>query len=129
MKIESTFKVKKGLAEMLKGGVIMDVVNAEQAVIAEKSGAVAALVNNEQKDLSYLLNESCRVELIREDSNEGLYIMRHSCAHLLAQAVTELFPNAKPTIGPPIDDGFYYDFFMDPINEDDLRRIEKLMKK
>ena len=45
--------------------------------------------------------------------------MRHSCAHLLAQAVTELFPNAKPTIGPPIDDGFIT-IFMDPINEDDL---------
>ena len=95
----------------------------------KKSGAVAALVNDEEKDLSYLLTQNCRVEPIQDNSNEGLYIMRHSCAHLLAQAVTELFPNAKPTIGPPIDDGFYYDFFMDPINEDDLRRIEKLMKK
>ena len=55
--------------------------------------------------------------------------MKHSCAHLLAQAVTELFPNAKPTIGPPIDEGFYYDFYMDPIDENDLRKIEKLMKK
>ena len=55
--------------------------------------------------------------------------MRHSCAHLLAQAVTEIFPDAKPTIGPPIENGFYYDFYMDPINEDDLNKIEKLMRK
>ena len=76
-------------------------------VYGKKSGAVAALVNNEQKDLSYLLSENCRIDPIEDNSDEGLYIMRHSCAHLLAQAVTELFPEAKPTIGPPIDDGFY----------------------
>ena len=84
-------------------------------VYGKKSGAVAAIVNDEQKDLSHTLSHNCRLELIRENSVEGLYIIRHSCAHLLAQAVTELFPTAKPTIGPPIDDGFYYDFFMDPI--------------
>jgi len=63
------------------------------------------------------------------DSDEGLYILRHSCAHLLAQAVVELFPEAKPTIGPPIDHGFYYDFHMDPIGDDDLRNIEKKMQQ
>ena len=89
-------------------------------VHGKKSGAVAALVDNEQKDLSYLLYKDCKIELIKDSSDEGLYIMRHSCAHLLAQAVTELFPNAKPTIGPPIDGGFYYDFYMNPISEQDL---------
>ena len=95
----------------------------------KKSGAIAALVNNDEKDLSYLLSENCKIDSIKDDSDEGLYIMRHSCAHLLAQAVTELFPDAKPTIGPPIEDGFYYDFYMEPINEEELRKIEKLMKK
>ena len=98
-------------------------------VYGKKSGAIAALVNDEEKDLSYLLSENCKIDLIKDDSDEGLYIMRHSCAHLLAQAVTELFPDAKPTIGPPIKDGFYYDFHMDPINEGDLNKIEKLMRK
>ena len=98
-------------------------------VYGKKSGAVAALVNDEEKDLSYLLSENCDINLIKDDSDEGLYIMRHSCAHLLAQAVTKLFPEAKPTIGPPVKDGFYYDFYMDPINENDLNKIEKLMRK
>ncbi|HIC62560.1 MAG TPA: threonine--tRNA ligase [Marine Group III euryarchaeote] len=62
-------------------------------------------------------------------SDAGLYILRHSCAHLLAQAVTEMFPDAKPTIGPPIEHGFYYDFYMEPISEDELPKIEKCMKK
>ena len=98
-------------------------------VYGKKSGAIAALVNDEEKDLSYLLSQSCKMDIIKDNSDEGLYIMRHSCAHLLAQAVTELFPDAKPTIGPPIENGFYYDFYMDPINEDDLNKIEKLMRK
>ncbi len=95
----------------------------------KKSGAIAALVNGEEKDLSYSLQKNCEIDIIKDDSDEGLYIMRHSCAHLLAQAVTELFPEAKPTIGPPIEHGFYYDFFMNPINEEDLKTIEKRMKE
>ena len=95
----------------------------------KKSGAIAALVNGEEKDLSYSLQKNCEIDVIKDDSDEGLYIMRHSCAHLLAQAVTELFPEAKPTIGPPIEHGFYYDFFMNPINEEDLKTIEKRMKE
>ena len=94
-----------------------------------KSGAVAILIEGIEYDLSHKIVEDCKIDLIKDDSNEGLYILRHSCAHLLAQAVTELFPNAKPTIGPPIDDGFYYDFYMDPINDEDLKKIEKKMKE
>jgi threonyl-tRNA synthetase len=94
-----------------------------------KSGAVAVLIEGIEYDLSHKIVEDCKIDLIKDDSNEGLYILRHSCAHLLAQAVTELFPNAKPTIGPPIDDGFYYDFYMDPINDEDLKKIEKKMKE
>jgi len=94
-----------------------------------KSGAVAILIEGIEYDLSHKIVEDCKIDLIKDDSNEGLYILRHSCAHLLAQAVTELFPNAKPTIGPPIDYGFYYDFYMDPINDEDLKKIEKKMKE
>ena len=94
-----------------------------------KSGAVAVLIEGIEYDLSHKIVEDCKIALIKDDSNEGLYILRHSCAHLLAQAVTELFPNAKPTIGPPIDDGFYYDFYMDPINDEDLKKIETKMKE
>mgnify|MGYP002831629962 CR=1 FL=1 len=102
---------------------------AIKEIYGKKSGAIAALVNDEEKDLSHSLEKNCVIEIIKDDSDEGLYIMRHSCAHLLAQAVTELFPEAKPTIGPPIEHGFYYDFFMNPINEDDLKNIEKRMKE
>ena len=98
-------------------------------VHGRKSGAVAALVDGEERDMSYALEENCKVDPILGDSEKGLYILRHSCAHLLAQAVTQLYPDAKPTIGPPIEHGFYYDFHMDPIGEDELREIEKRMKE
>ena len=97
-------------------------------VHGKKSGAVAASVDGEQRDLSFALEDDCAVDAILGESDEGLYILRHSCAHLLAQAVTEIFPDAKPTIGPPIEHGFYYDFLMDPIGDDELRQIEKRMK-
>ena len=98
-------------------------------VHGKKSGAVAASVDGEQRDLSFALEDDCAVDAILGESDEGLYILRHSCAHLLAQAVTEIFPDAKPTIGPPIEHGFYYDFLMDPIGDDELRQIEKRMKE
>jgi threonyl-tRNA synthetase len=98
-------------------------------VHGKRSGAVAALVNGIERDFSYELETDCSVEPILGDSDAGLYILRHSCAHLLAQAVTELFPDAKPTIGPPIDHGFYYDFYMDPIGDEELRVIEKKMNE
>lgn len=102
---------------------------AIKEIHGKKSGVIAVLVNDEEKDLSYSLEKNCEINVIKNDSDEGLYIMRHSCAHLLAQAVTELFPKAKPTIGPPIEHGFYYDFFMNPINEEDLKNIGKKMKE
>ena len=98
-------------------------------VHGRKSGAVAVLVDGEERDMSYALEGDCRVDPILGDSEKGLYILRHSCAHLLAQAVTQLYPDAKPTIGPPIEHGFYYDFHMDPIDEDGLREIEKRMRE
>ena len=98
-------------------------------VLGKKNNAIAAFINGKEKDLSFSIQENCEIEIISGDSEEGSYILRHSCAHLLAQAVTQLYPEAKPTIGPPVENGFYYDFYMDPINENDLTKIEKLMRK
>ena len=98
-------------------------------VHGKKSGAVAALVDGVERDFSHVLASDCSVQPIAGDSDEGLYILRHSCAHLLAQAVTEMFPDAKPTIGPPVENGFYYDFHMDPIGDEELRAIEKKMSE
>ena len=97
-------------------------------VHGKKSGAVAATIDGNQVDLSYEINSNCSIRPILASSDEGLYILRHSCAHLLAQAVLEFFPDAKPTIGPPIENGFYYDFQMPAPSEEDLRAIEKRMK-
>ena len=98
-------------------------------VYGKRYGAVAAVVDGIERDMSFILDSNCKIEPILGESDEGLYILRHSCAHLLAQAVVEMFPNAKPTIGPPIDHGFYYDFHMDPIGDSELKELEKRMNK
>ncbi len=109
-----------------KGSTAKDVIIE---ILGKKNNAIAAFINGEEKDLSFSIQENCEIKIISGDSDEGAYILRHSCAHLLAQAVTQLYPGAKPTIGPPVENGFYYDFYMDPINETDLTKIEKLMRK
>ena len=98
-------------------------------VYGKRSGVVAANIDGKQRDMSFIVNKNCKIEPILGDSEEGLYILRHSCAHLLAQAVVEMFPEAKPTIGPPIEHGFYYDFHMNPIGDNDLKNIEKRMNQ
>ena len=94
-----------------------------------KSGVVATLIDGIEKDMSTVLESNCKIEPIDGESDAGLYILRHSCAHLLAQAVTQLYPDAKPTIGPPIEHGFYYDFFMQPVGDEELKKIEEQMKE
>lgn len=90
--------------------------------------AIAAKVNGELADLSYLIEEDSELILITEKDSEGLDIIRHSSAHLLAHAVKELFPEAQVTIGPVIEDGFYYDFaYKRPFTTEDLATIEKRM--
>ena len=82
---------------------------------------VAARVADELKDLSYELADGDEVEGVAIDSSDGHDILRHSCAHVLAQAVQDLFPDAKLGIGPPIKDGFYYDFDVEiPFTPEDL---------
>ena len=96
----------------------------------EDRNIIALKVNGELKDLAYRLHPSDEVEGVELGSEEGLSILRHSTAHLLAQAVQELFPQTRLGIGPPIEDGFYYDF--DPQNSftpEDLQKLEKRMKE
>ncbi len=91
---------------------------------------VAARINGEMRDLSHALNDGDKVALITDKSDEGLEVIRHSTAHLLAQAVKELFPEVQVTIGPVIEDGFYYDFaFERPFTPDDLEAIEARMRE
>ena len=95
--------------------------------LGRKHGCLAAKVDGVECDMSRVLDTNCSVEGILASSDEGMHILRHSASHLLAQAVTALYPGALPTIGPAIDRGFYYDFAMDPIAESDLKAIEKKM--
>jgi threonyl-tRNA synthetase len=91
---------------------------------------VAARVGGELKDLAYELRDGDTVEAVEISSEDGLNILRHSTAHVMAQAVQELFPEAKLGIGPPIRDGFYYDFDVaEPFTPEDLKRIEKKMQE
>ena len=93
-----------------------------------KHDCVAALVNGEQRDFSSTLDSDCTVEGISGFTDEGIHILRHSAAHLLAQAVTSIYPNAKPTIGPAIDRGFYYDFAdLEDFGESELKVVQKKM--
>jgi len=92
--------------------------------------AVAAAVDDRLVDLSYPIAEDSRVRVLTADSPEALHVYRHSTAHLLAAAVTNLFPGAQCGIGPAIDDGFFYDFVVDrPFVPEDLEAIEKKMKE
>ncbi|WP_406033407.1 threonine--tRNA ligase [Nocardioides sp. NBC_00163] len=91
---------------------------------------IAARVGSDLKDLAYELADGDDVEGVLIDSKDGHDILRHSTAHVMAQAVQELFPEAKLGIGPPITDGFYYDFDVEtPFHPDDLVKIESRMKK
>ena len=96
----------------------------------EDRSIIALRVNGELRDLSYKLKESDVVEGIDIASDEGLSILRHSTAHVMAQAVQEIFDPAKLGIGPPIKDGFYFDFdVVEAFKPEDLKRIEKRMKE
>jgi len=92
--------------------------------------ALAARVNDQLVDTSHLITEDSTLAILTDKSPESLEVIRHSTAHLLAQAVKILFPKAQVTIGPVIDDGFFYDFaFERPFTPDDLTRIEAKMQE
>ena len=92
--------------------------------------AIAGKVGGQLVDTSYTIDKDVNLAIITERDEEGVEIIRHSTAHLLAQAVKQLFPEAQVTIGPMIEDGFYYDFAYDPgFSPEDMAAIEKKMKE
>ena len=95
-----------------------------------ENSSIAAHLNDELIDLNFPLKDSGRLEAVPKDSEEGIDILRHSTAHLMAHAVLRLYPDAKLAIGPTVENGFYYDIdFGDrTISSDDLPKIEKEMK-
>ena len=90
---------------------------------------VAGKVNGNLVDAVDLLDSDCSVEIIRDQDQEGIEIIRHSCAHLFGHALKQFFPEAKMAIGPIIENGFYYDIDLDhSLSQEDLEKIEKRMK-
>ncbi len=93
--------------------------------------SIAMTVDSEQKDLSFIVKQDASISIITRQSDEALEIIRHDCAHILAQAVQELYPNTQITFGPSIADGFYYDFYRPDTEEkfsiNDFEKIEAKM--
>src|SRR5688572_12141264 len=90
--------------------------------------AVAVTIDGELSDLFASIDKDAAVRIVTRDDQEALELLRHDAAHLLAQAVQELFPGTQVTIGPVIEDGFYYDFARpDPFSTEDLEKIEERM--
>ncbi|MGO8880310.1 MAG: threonine--tRNA ligase, partial [Desulfomonilaceae bacterium] len=97
---------------------------------SNRSEILAAQINGKQTDLHSPIMESGKLDFISVNTPKGLEILRHSTAHIMAQAVKELFPDVKVTIGPAIADGFYYDFDSPrPFTPEDLEKIEVRMKE
>ncbi len=114
------------IRELPVGATVSDLAASIGAGLAK--AAIAGKINGALVDLSAQLSNDANVEIITEKSLEALEIIRHSASHLMAQAVKELFPKAKVTIGPAIESGFYYDFDVDTsFTPEDLERIEAKM--
>ena len=92
--------------------------------------AMVISVDDELKDLNFLIKKDCKVKIITAKNEEGLDTIRHDTAHILAMAVQEIFPGTQVTIGPVIENGFYYDFARkEPFTEEDLKKIENKMRE
>ena len=124
-----TVKLPDGTAKEYDAGVTPRTI-AEDIGPGLASSAIAALIDGEPHDLSRAIDKDAEVRILTPKDEETLEIFRHSSAHLMAAAVTELFPNAKYGIGPPIEGGFFYDFAVDePFTPGDLQKIEDKMKE
>jgi len=114
--------------EVPEGTLVRDLLQDQPSEVRKK--ALAAVVNGREVDLSCPLKESGEVKFILAGSSEALEIYRHSTSHLMAHAVTELYPETQVAIGPVIEDGFYYDFKRETaFTPEDLERIEAKMKE
>ena len=114
--------------QVAAGTTPLDIAEAISKGLAKK--CVAAHVNGKEWDLTRPFEGDASLALITRDTPEGLDVLRHDCAHVLAQAVQELFPGTQVTIGPNIEDGFYYDFAREEkFSTDDFAKIEERMRK
>ncbi|MED6337070.1 MAG: threonine--tRNA ligase, partial [Actinomycetota bacterium] len=116
--------------ELAQGATALDLAKSIGTGLAK--AAVAAVVDGVETDLTAGLNDGQEVSIITANSDEGRHVLRHSTAHVLAQAVTRLFPGAKFSVGPAIEHGFYYDFDLPDgktFSDDDLSDIQKEMER
>jgi len=114
--------------EVESGSTVLDAIKAIGPGLAR--AAVAARVDGQWEPFDEPIDHDATLEVVTRDSEEGLFVLRHSTAHLMAYAVQELFPDARFGFGPPVDNGFYYDIKVDrPFTEEDLERIETRMKE
>ncbi len=116
--------------ELAQGATALDLAKSIGTGLAK--AAVAAVVDGVETDLTAGLNDGQEVAIITANSDEGRHVLRHSTAHVLAQAVTRLFPGAKFSVGPAIEHGFYYDFDLPDgktFSDDDLSDIQKEMER
>ncbi|MEI2648850.1 MAG: threonine--tRNA ligase [Dermatophilaceae bacterium] len=123
----------------MSASITLSVAGDERSVAAQTTAAdlfgddraiVVARVNGELRDLAHELGDGDVVEPVRIDEPDGLMVLRHSCAHVMAQAVQQVNPDAKLGIGPPVRDGFYYDFDVEkPFTPEDLKSLEKVMQR
>lgn len=114
--------------EYSKGTTVMDIAKSISEGLARS--IVAASVNEEVVGLDFEVNEDCELNLFKFDDEEGKDVFRHTSAHMLAQAIKRLYPEAKLAIGPSIENGFYYDIDLEyRLTPEDLEKIEAEMKK
>ncbi|MEU9889478.1 threonine--tRNA ligase [Sphaerisporangium sp. NPDC051011] len=114
-----------GAERVVAGGT-----TAGEVLEADGRTVIAAKINGQPRDLAAEVADGDVVEPVTIESDEGRAILRHSTAHVMAQAVQEIFPDARLGIGPPVENGFYYDFDVEhPFTPDDLKRIEKRMRE
>jgi threonyl-tRNA synthetase len=114
----------------LPGGTRVELPEGEPVGAALPKGTIAVRVDGELRDLSFVPSTDALVEAIAPKSDEGLHVLRHSTAHVLAQAVCDLYPGATYAIGPAVADGFYYDFDLpEPLHAADLVKIDRRMRQ
>jgi threonyl-tRNA synthetase len=121
----------KSELELPDGATGLDAARAIGPKLAEQ--AVLVRSNGDVRDLRLPLEDGLQIQILTtrdKDDPDALYVLRHSAAHLLAEAARRLYPGTKVAIGPPIENGFYYDFeFPEPISEDDLQRLEEEIRR
>src|SRR5688500_16282190 len=116
--------------ELPDGSTALDLASSIGRGLAKS--AVAAVVDGTETDLTRPLRDGAKVAIVTDTTDDGRHVLRHSTAHVMAQAVTQLFPGAKFSIGPAIENGFYYDFELPggaTFSDDDLAAIEARMRE